>query len=156
MKRMIRCSMLSLLIALPVLTLPGPAAGQFARSEDAIRYRQSALFITGQHFSRIGAMVSDKLPFDAEVAKASARRVQFLTTLPWPAFTPGSESGGNTKASPDIWMQPEVFEAAWKRLLDTTPKLVAAADSGDKGQLKTAFGAVAAACKNCHDSFRER
>ncbi len=35
-----------------------PAAAQFEKAEDAIKYRQSALFVMGQHFGRIGAMAN--------------------------------------------------------------------------------------------------
>lgn len=36
------------------LTLAAPAAAQFSKAEDAIKYRQGALFVLGQHFSRFG------------------------------------------------------------------------------------------------------
>mgnify|MGYP003513755348 CR=1 FL=1 len=35
-----------------------PAAAQFAKPEDAIKYRQSAMFLQAQHMGRIGAMVN--------------------------------------------------------------------------------------------------
>ena len=38
--------------------LSAPASAQFAKAEDAIKYRQSAFFVMGQHFSRIGAMAN--------------------------------------------------------------------------------------------------
>ena len=34
-----------------------PAAAQFAKPEDAVKYRQSALTVMGTHFGRVGAMV---------------------------------------------------------------------------------------------------
>ena len=48
------------------------AQAQFAKAEDAIKYRQSALFVMQQNFSRVAAMASGKAPFDAKVAAESA------------------------------------------------------------------------------------
>lgn len=135
--------------------LPLLASAQFAKTEDAIKYRQSALFIMGQHFGRIGAMVNDKIPFDAAEAKASAGVVDVVAKLPWPGFVPDS-SKGETKARPEIWQDSAKFKAAQERLVGTLPKLVAASDTGDKAKIKEAFGETAAACKNCHDSFRAK
>ncbi|NDG16372.1 MAG: cytochrome c, partial [Betaproteobacteria bacterium] len=47
-------------ILLAGMTLPAQA--QFAKAEDAIKYRQSALFVMGQHFSRLAAMAQGKIP----------------------------------------------------------------------------------------------
>src|SRR4051812_42476588 len=45
-------------IAAAALAAAAPASAQFAKPEDAIKYRQSALFVMAQHFGRIGAMVN--------------------------------------------------------------------------------------------------
>lgn len=136
--------------------LPLLASAQFAKTEDAIKYRQSAMFLMGQHFGRIGAMVNDKIPYDAAAAKESAGIVSVVGRLPWAAFGPGTEKGHDTKARPEVWKDPGKFSAAQERLLSNLPKLAAAADTGDKAKLKEAFGETAAACKNCHDDFRAK
>ena len=144
----------SLVAAAAAALLPLLASAQFSKTEDEIRYRQSALFLMGQHFyGRINPMVNDKVPFDAEKAKESAATVKALSGLPWVAFSPGSEKG-NTKALSDIWKDQGKFTAARDRMLKTLPNLVAAADTGDKAKLKEAYTETAAACKNCHDDFR--
>ncbi len=145
-----------LLGAALVASLPVIASAQFSRADDAVKYRQSALFIIGQHFGRIGAMVNDKAPYDAEAAKASARIVAQMSTVPWEGFMAGSEKAGNTKAQPAVWSDAEKFKAASQRLIAQAPKLVTAADTGDKGQLKTAFEETFATCRDCHQSFRGR
>ena len=62
------------LLALTVLgaTLAMPSWAQFAKPEDAIKYRQSTFVVMAQHFSRIGAMANGKVPFDAKAAQESA------------------------------------------------------------------------------------
>ena len=135
--------------------LPVLASAQFAKTEDAVKYRQSSLFIMGQHFGRIGAMVNDKIPFDAAQAKESAAVVSVVSKLPWAGFVPNSDKG-ETKARPEVWEDSAKFKAAQERLAAAVPKLAAATDTGDKAKIKEAFGEAAGACKNCHDSFRAK
>ena len=61
-------SLISFAVAAAALCAAVPASAQFAKAEDAIKYRQSALFVMGQHFGRIGAMANGKVPFDAKAA----------------------------------------------------------------------------------------
>ena len=49
-----------------------PASAQFQKPEDAIKYRQSAMFVMGNHMGRLGAMVQGRVPFDATQASANA------------------------------------------------------------------------------------
>ena len=70
----------------------------------------------------------------------------------FPAGT-GPEAG-KTRALPVIWERPKDFQAAQKVFSDVAPKLLAAANAGDLGAVKTTFGEVGKACKNCHDTFR--
>ncbi len=44
------------------------AHAQFAKPEDAIKYRKNSLFVMGQHFGRLGAMAQGKVAFDAKAA----------------------------------------------------------------------------------------
>ena len=75
-------------VAATLLSLAVPATAQFAKTEDAIKYRQSALFVMGQHFGRIGAMASGRAPFDAKVAAENADVVASMSKLPWAALDP--------------------------------------------------------------------
>ena len=70
-----------------------PAAAQFAKTEDAIEYRQSAMFIQGQHMGRLGAMASGRAPYDAATAVANAEVVATMSKLPWAGFGAGTEGG---------------------------------------------------------------
>jgi cytochrome c556 len=131
---------------------PFAASAQFAKPEDAIKYRQSSFSLLGAHFGRIGAMVNGRIPYDAKVAADNAALVATLSKLPGAAFPPGSETGLNTRAKPEIWKDTAKFQAAYDKMVVEIGKLPAAA--GDAGALKTAFGAAAATCKGCHDDFR--
>ena len=81
----------TLAFAAAALCAAVPASAQFAKPEDAIKYRQSALFVMGQHFSRIGAMANGKAPFDAKAAAEDADIVADMAKLPWAGFGAGTE-----------------------------------------------------------------
>ncbi|MGD9774789.1 c-type cytochrome [Diaphorobacter sp.] len=133
-----------------------PAAAQFAKSEDAIKYRQGSLFVIGQHFGRIGAMVNGKAPFDAKVAQENADLVASLAALPWTAFGPGTDKGAAHKAKPEAWTEQAKFNEHADKFKAEAVKLAAAAKTGNLDNLKAAFGPAASSCKACHDAYRSR
>ncbi len=143
----------SFAIAAAALTLAAPASAQFAKPEDAVKYRQSALFIMAQHFGRIGAMTSGRAPYDAKVAADNAEIVADMSKLPWAGFGPGTDKISQ-KAKPEIWTEQAKFKDHSDKLVAETGKLLAAAKTNNLDNLKTAFGATAGACKACHDAFR--
>ena len=142
--------------AAALVSLSAPVAAQFAKPEDAIKYRQSALSVMGAHFGRIGAMANGRVPFDAKVAADNADIVAVMAKLPWAGFGPGTETGGNTKAKPEIWTEQAKFKEYSEKLVAESTKLAAAAKTGNLDLLKTAFGATAGSCKTCHDAFQAK
>lgn len=138
------------------LLLSLPAAAQFAKSEDAIKYRQNALFVMGQHFGRIGAMVQGKAPFDAKLAQENADIVSHIARLPWAGFGLGTDKGAPTKAKPGIWTEQAKFHERSEKLIAESTKLAAAAKTGNLDQIKVAFGDTAGSCKACHDDYRAK
>lgn len=150
----------SLLAAATVaaLVVALPAAAQFQKPEDAIKYRQSALTVMGTHFGRLGAMVQGKVPFDAAAAAHNAQIVETMSKLPFTAFIDGTSQSQfpNTHAKPDIWAERAKFDAAATKMQDAAAKLNVAAKSGSLDQIKAAFGPTGQACKACHDDFRSK
>lgn len=133
-----------------------PANAQFAKSEEAIKYRQGSLFVIGQHFGRIGAMVNGKMPFDAKAAQENADIVAAMAALPWAGFGPGTDKGAPTKAKPNVWKEQAKFNEHAQTFQQEVAKLATAAKTGNLDQIKTAFGPAAQSCKSCHDAFRNR
>lgn len=133
-----------------------PALAQFQKPEDAVKYRQSAMFVMAQHFGRIGAMANGRAPFDAKAAADNAEVVAEMSKLPWAGFVAGSDKIGNTKAKPEIWTEQAKFKEASDKLQAESSKLLAAAKTNNLDNLKAAFGATAGTCKACHDSFRNQ
>ncbi|MDD5332799.1 MAG: cytochrome c [Rhodoferax sp.] len=143
-------------LAASAAALSTPALAQFAKPEDAIKYRQSALTVMATHFGRLGAMVNGRVAFDAKAAAENAAIVETLSKLPWAAFGEGTDKGGNTKALPEVWKEQAKFKEASEKLMAEVVKLNAAAKVGTLDSLKGAFGNVGAACKGCHDNFRAK
>lgn len=129
------------------------AHAQFAKPEDAIKYRKSALFVMQQNFGRVAAMASGKAPFDAKVAAESAAVAEYVGKLPWVAFGDGTDKG-DTKAKPEIWTDRAKFNEYAEKSQAELSKLNAAAKTGSLDNIKAAVGAVGASCKACHDAFK--
>jgi len=143
---------LSLAFAAAAVALP--AAAQFQKPEDAIKYRKATFTVMAAHFSRLGAMANGRVPFDAKVAAENAEIVNTLAALPWDAFGPGTDKG-DTRALPAIWTEQAKYKAAADKMVTEVGKLNAAAKTGNLDAIKTAFGAAGQSCKACHDNFRK-
>lgn len=145
--------LVSLVLTSTALLVAMPASAQFAKAEDAIKYRRSAMFIMQQNFGRVAAMAAGKAPFDAKAAADSAEVAAFMSKLPWSAFVEGSDKG-DTKAKAEIWTDKAKFTELSEKLQADMAKLNAAAKTGNLDSIKAAVGAVGGNCKTCHDAFR--
>jgi len=142
--------------AVAALATALPAAAQFQKPEDAVKYRQSAMFVMGQHFGRVGAMVQGKAPYDAAAAAANIEVVASMVKLPFAGFVDGTSSTEKGKAKAEIWTDRAKFDSGAKAMQDAVVKLVAASKSNTMDTLKPAFGDVGKTCKGCHDDFRNQ
>ena len=140
------------LAAVAAMATARPAAAQFQKPEDAVKYRKAAFTVMGTHFGRLGAMVQGRIPFDATAAAMNAEIVTDMSTLPYAGFVDGTS--GTEKGSPkaNVWTERAKFDEAAKKMQTEVAKLAAASKNLDS--LKTAFGAAAGTCKSCHDDFR--
>ena len=146
---------LHLVLLSTVATLASlPAAAQFQKPEDAIKYRQSAFTVMGNHFSRIAAMAQGKVPFDAKAAADNADIVQTVAKLPFQGFAEGTDKGVPQRAKPEVWKEQAKFKASAEKMQAEVAKLDAAAKTGNLDAIKAAVGAVGSSCKACHDDFR--
>ena len=145
----------SLAIAAAAAVLAAPASAQFAKPEDAAKYRQSALFVMAQHFGRIGAMVNGRVPYDAKAATDNAEIVADMAKLPWAGFGPGTDKVTPTRAKAEVWTEQAKFKEHNEKLVSETGKLLAAAKTNNLDNLKAAFSSTAGTCKGCHDVYRK-
>ena len=131
-----------------------PAAAQFAKPEDAIKYRKAGMTVMAAHFGRVAAMANGRIPFDAKVAADNADVAAYMSKLPFAGFVEGTDKG-ETKAEPKIWAEKDKFNTAATTMQEAMVKLNTAAKGGNIDAIKAAAGETGKACKACHDNYRK-
>ncbi|MFN9505942.1 MAG: c-type cytochrome [Rubrivivax sp.] len=141
-------------LATAALMASMPAAAQFAKPEDAVKYRKAAFTVMGTHFGRIGAVVQGRVPYDAAAVAANADLVAVASRLPFAGFVEGT--AGTEKGTPkaNVWTDKAKFDEGAKKMQEAVAKLQTAAKSNNLDQVKAAFGDAAGTCKACHDNYR--
>jgi cytochrome c556 len=119
-------------MALLMGAAPLSASAQFAKPEDAIKYRKAAFTMLGSHFGRVAAMANGKIPFDAKLAAENAEIANMLSKLPFTAFVPGSEKGHNTDVKPQLWAEMDKFKEGATKMQDALAKLQEATKGGPR------------------------
>jgi cytochrome c556 len=131
-----------------------PASAQFAKPEDAIKYRRSVMTVMATHFGRVAAMANGRIPYDAKAAADNAALAVTMSQLPFVAFVPGTDKG-ETRAEAKIWSEPDKFKQGAEQMQAAMQKVDAAAKANNLDALKAAVGDTGKACKACHDSYRK-
>jgi len=107
MKKLVKIFLCLVIVAITF----GGAYAQFAKPEDAIKYRKSVMFLIAQHFGRMGAVVKGKAPYDQEAFTRNAMVVETLSHLPWEAaMVPGTDKG-ETTLNAAVFAQQAEFKA---------------------------------------------
>jgi cytochrome c556 len=133
----------------------GAAFAQFAKTEDAVKYRQSVMSVIGTHFTRMGAVVKGEVPYAKDAFEKNANVAATLIPLPWDAFmAPGSDKGSGMKA--DALTKKDDFMKLAAANQAEVVKLLAAAKGGDINAIKPQFGTTGGSCKACHDAYRNK
>ena len=131
-------------------------AADFGKPEDAIKYRKAAMSLMGTHFKGMAAVIKGQSPYDKDAFMAEAQLFDTLSSLPWEAFAVmGSEKGDTTMTAAAL-ENPDKFKAETEQFQSAVKGYISAAESGDLGGIKSAFGEVAKTCKSCHEAFRKK
>ena len=133
-----------------MLALAGTAA-----LADPIADRKALMKANGKAAGMLAPMVKGEKPFDAAVV------LEALTTINGNAqkidvvalFPPGTETGGETTASPKIWQDMADFQARIDKF-KADAAAAAAAPAKDLDALKTQFERLGKNCGGCHENFR--
>ena len=130
---------------------------QFAKPDDAAKYRQSALTVMARHFGIVGGMVAGRIPFDAKAAQDNIDIAVTVSKLPWAGFGPSGE-GATMKntAKAEIWKEQAKFKEHSDKMQAELVKVQTAAKTGSLDAIKAAFGGAGGSCKTCHDAFRSQ
>lgn len=126
-----------------------------AKPDVLVKQRQAAMTLQGKYLGPIGAMLKGSAPYNADIVARNATFLENLARMPWDGFDP-STRGEKSRTRPEAFADAAKFKAAADALEEATTKLGAAARAKDEAGVKASFGAVAKACGNCHDNFREK
>jgi len=132
-----------------------PVAAQYAKPEDAVKYRRAAFTVMNSHMGRIFSQLKSPTP-NMQVIQSSAQTVESMSKLPWDAFAPNTELVADTRALPALFKNEAKARDLAQKMQDEVTKLNTVAKTGDAGAIRTQFGAAAKSCDNCHDDFRAK
>jgi cytochrome c556 len=121
---------------------------------DPIAVRQAGYDLQNGDFAFIRSVVKDKgdvKPLEGP-AKAIARWAALIPTL----FPKGTETGGNTKALPEIWSDPAGFQKIALAASDAATKLAVAAKAGDADEVAADTKLLGEQCGACHKAYRAK
>lgn len=131
-----------------------PVAAQDA--EALINIRKAHMRLNGFNIGPLGAMAQGDIPYDAEVAAASAANLAAIASIDqtryWAEGT-GRPDAENTRALAAIWENPDDFRAKQDGLVTATAALADVAGNGLEA-LQGAMGGVGGACGACHRTYR--
>jgi len=136
------------IISLALLTLfvsTASIAQEDRKIEQAIKHRKAAFTLMAIYWSRILQTIDGTRPYDANAVIVDAKRVEYLSQLPWEGFAAGSERG-DTKAKDDIWLEEDQFKKMAKDLEAKIANLVKVAELKDQKRLKIAFEQARDSC----------
>ncbi|HLO61342.1 MAG TPA: cytochrome c [Azonexus sp.] len=124
------------------------------RPGQPVKHRQQAFKEIIKSFEPMGVMLR-KGTFDAERFDKLSAELIAKREGPWSYF--GADTNyPPTKATGEVWKQPEAFEKEKQAFIAATDKLQEAVKSRDKAAVEKAYDAVHDSCKSCHKQFKER
>ncbi|MDR2690633.1 MAG: cytochrome c [Azoarcus sp.] len=119
------------------------------RPGQPVKHRQEAFKVLLRAFEPIGTMLHDE-SFDAERLASLNTALAQAREAPWAYFGPDTDYPPS-KSRPEVWSQPERFEAERQRFFAATDALAAATG---REAVEAAYREARASCKTCHDAFR--
>lgn len=122
--------------------------------DDAVEYRQGLMTVIGWNFGPLGAMVKGKVAFDAAAFTLHAERIAYLSDQVVEGFPSGSDKGAHTDAKAALWANFDDFKDKAKAFNTEAKALAEVAKEKDAAKDKAQFKKVAAACKACHEKYK--
>lgn len=132
--------------------ISGPTAA--ATPEEIIAARQA-------NQKRVGDLTGDikkamEAGASAESQADAVKEIDQRAHLIKGYFPDGTETGGKTKARPEIWTNRAGFDKAADAYVAAFDKLSVLAQAGDTPAFKAQFAEAGATCGACHRDFRNR
>lgn len=126
------------------------------QAANAVQFRQSLLQLVRSNLGPLGAMAKGQIPYDTEVMKTNAMRLEQLALMMPDYFkTDTTAFSVDTEALPKIWDNMDDFLDKTNDLTVASKALQVVASSGNESEYREAIGKVGATCKGCHDSYKK-
>ncbi|PWL34862.1 cytochrome c [Marivita sp. XM-24bin2] len=134
------------------LSLATFAAAHTGVKNPAVMARMDGMKATQDGVKVPGAMVKGERSFDAEAARAAAAQIA-AEAARTPDLFEAQETDPNSEALPTIWENFADFTAKSNNLETVALALSTSLETED--QLRAGLGQIGAACKACHEVYRE-
>ncbi|MFN3884439.1 MAG: c-type cytochrome [Rhodocyclaceae bacterium] len=147
-----------LIAGLALVAVAGAAFAQVVgKTEDQIRWRQSAYHTMAWSMARIKANVEGTFNKDQVVEAANV--IQAIANSKMGAlYQPGSDKGKGwkeTRLKPEFFTDKEGVGKVAQNFGQQANEMAKVAASGDAAAIKAQFGKLNDACKACHEKFRK-
>jgi len=129
------------------------SVGAVLAQSDPVKEREDLMKANQKGADVVVAMMTGKAPYDGKaVDTAFAQWADTAQKLPG-LFPEGSQTGGDNRASPKIWLSKKDFDAKaaefGKAVADNRAKATASLEG-----LRAAIPVVGDGCDNCHKEYR--
>lgn len=127
---------------------------QDTRPGQPVKTRQTAFKEILRSFEPMGVMLREDR-YNADKFLVLAKEVVSKREAPWSHFA-ADTNYPPTKATPEVWAQPEKFEEKRQAFFKASDALLVAAENKDKKQAFSAHKAMYETCQDCHKTFKVR
>jgi cytochrome c556 len=135
-------------------TVAVPLSAAKADGLDPIAVRQAAFSLNNSDFAFIRSVVAAK--GDVKQLEGPARAMAKWAAIIPTMFPKGSETGGDTKALPTIWSDPDGFQKVAVAFGDAATKLATDAKAADADAVAADSKALGEQCGTCHKTYRAK
>ncbi len=125
-----------------------------ADSLDPIAVRQAGFSLQNGDFAYIRSVVKDK--GDVKPLEGPAKAIAMWTKVIPTLFPKGTETGGNTRALPEIWSDPAGFQKIALAANDAATKLATDAKAGNAEEVAADAKLLGEQCGACHKAYRTK
>lgn len=136
-----------------VLLLAGLGVAR-ADGLDPIAVRQAGFSLQNGDFAFIRSVVKDK--GDVKPLEGPAKAIAMWTKVIPTLFPKGTETGGNTKALPEVWSDPAGFQKIALAANEAATKLASDAKAGNVEEVAADAKLLGQQCGACHKGYRAK
>ncbi|MEL6435883.1 MAG: cytochrome c [Pseudomonadota bacterium] len=140
-------------IALAVATVSTFAGVVTVSAQDPIAERKASMKSVGGAIRPLVGFARGQADYDQAVAIASFTTMNEVAQRYGDLFPEGSETGGETKARPEIWTDRAGFDEQVANFEAVTAAAIAA-NPADVDAFRAVFGPVGQSCGSCHEKYQ--